>query len=253
MPTRIIILLILIALILIHCQEKNEPVSMPIADFEMDRDISEDGDLVQFTNKIQYAVRYTWLFGTNEISHEESPLYDPGKLPGLGRHFSVMLMAYNSEDQNDSIIKYCIVSKRVIVDHQILEISESFRQKIPQKDGKDTKLVIYTGPLNEPLEWIEPEQTYPERIFFRDQPLPFRFWYGSWTKYGMTNENWFFRLSFKVDGAQDRVKLKEFIFNPIKMPYQLHPLNPDKLKYFYLQDEDIKLEVIFNHIEPIIY
>jgi hypothetical protein len=139
----------------------------------------------------------------------------------------------------------CDIARRRISDIHITHMSESFKQMIPQVDGKETRLIIFLGPAEAPFEWHGFEQSLWSKPFSRYQELPWQYITGSWATFTMNTE-WLFRISFETDGPDDRITAAEFVVNPIKQPSLPCPGNPDKLRKFSLTNDDFSMDIIFS-------
>ncbi|MFW6222440.1 MAG: PKD domain-containing protein [Bacteroidota bacterium] len=226
----------------------NQPMIPPVASFETEKQYYDDGEVIQFINTSENASSYLWNFGGVTTSTEENPTYSAQLHDFLGNRFSVSLKAFAEDGSSDSIIKYFAISKRILHDIEIVDMSDEIRNRIPWSEITNTELVVYMGPVNDPLEWIVPGQTIPPSIISKDFELPFRYnLMTSWPRIGMNNTDWILRISAQLEGnTETRIMLKEFYFNPAKIQF----LDKDEyIKHFVLSEEDLSLKVYFYYIK----
>lgn len=249
MRNTFLLMFLFVAVFTLSCDDddssKIQP--LPVADFKMDKPYYEEGDTVRLINRSRHAHSYLWKIDGEYFSAETHPLFFDYELMSFGKTFMITLFAFDKDSsQYDSIEKRCDIARRRISDIHITRMSDNFRQLIPQVEGKETKLIIFLGPAEAPFEWYGFEQSLWSKPFSRDQQLPWQYVTGSWATFAMNYTDWLFRLSFEVDGPDDRITAAEFIVNPIQQPSAPYPGNPDKLRKFTLSKEDLSMDIIFS-------
>jgi hypothetical protein len=249
MKSTFLLMVLLVAVLAISCDDDDTSIikPLPVAGFKLDKPYYEEGDTVLLINKSRHAHSYLWKIDGEFFSTETHPVFFDYDLLPFGKTFRITLFAFDKDSLNyDSTEMRCDIARRRISDIHITHMSESFRQMIPQAEGKETRLIIFLGPAEEPFEWYGFEQSLWSKPFSRDQQLPWQYVTGSWATFAMNNTEWLFRISFEVDGPDDRITAAEFVVNPIKQPSAPYPGNPDKLRKFSLTNDDFSMDIIFS-------
>lgn len=245
-----IFLIVVLFIALVSCAEDEANVATaPVAEFDIPKDLYEDGEPVEVVNLSRNAVHYEWTFGSFEQTTAENPVFLLKEIPGMGVTTTITLKAIGLDGDFDVTTKKCHISKRIFFDMVITKMTDQFREKIPEHDQQETSLIIYTGKVNEPLEWIEPDQTFPPKKISRAVEVPWRLWIVGWPDFAMDNDTWFLRISCQGKSPADRIMLKEFYFNPLEIEYEPHQLNPETLRKFEVGDDEIAIDILFTHIE----
>ena len=234
---------------LMACSEDEpEKILPPVAAFETEKKIYDQGEPIEFFNKSENAESYLWTFGADITSTEENPVYTPvfpSNAQGYG--FRVKLVAMGADGTTDTLLSFARASKRALRTITITEMSEDIIEKIPIEDGKVTELYLLTGIVNDPYDWINEYQTYPARTITEDFSIPYDFYISpSWSDVYMGNQEWFFHLHASVKGSEEVVSIKRIVFNPTH--YEWYEAEKGYNAYD-IGDEEISLKVRFFYFE----
>ncbi len=243
------ILILGACLMLTSCDNDKEKIrpADPVARFSFHKKYYEEGDTVRMMNKSKHAHSFLWQIDGKDYSTDRNPIFYDYELWPYGKSFRIKLFAFDKDTSKyDMMEQQCNIARRRISDIHITYLSDELRQMIPQVADKETRLIIFLGPVEAPFEWYGVEQSLWSKPFSRDQELPWQYVHGSWATFAMNNTDWLFRFSFEVDGPDDRVTAAQFIVNPIQQPWQPYPQNPDKLRMFTLANDDININIIFS-------
>jgi len=230
---------------LMACSEDEpEKILPPVAAFETEKEIYDEGEPIEFFNLSENAESYLWTFGADQTSDEENPVYTP-VIPAhaQGYGFRVKLVAMGADGITDTTETYLRASKRILGSITITEISENILGKIPIEAGKETELFLLTGMLNDPYDWINEYQTFPSRIIDENFSIPYEYYISPvWPDVYMGNQQWFFHLHASVTGNEEVVSVKQIVFNPTH--HEWYDVEQG-YKAFEIGDEEITIEVKF--------
>lgn len=249
MRTRLIISGIAVIPFLVACSEDEPEIILPpVAAFETDKGIYDQGEPIRFFNLSENAVSYLWTFGANVTTTEENPVYTP-VFPsnGQGYGFRVILVAMGADGTTDTTQSFVRASKRGLRTLTITEMSESIKEKIPFEDGKVTQLYLLTGIANEPYDWLNEYQTYPARTIENGFTLPYDYYISpSWSDVYMGDQEWFFHFHASIQGSDDIVSVKRIVFNPTH--YEWYKAE-NGYNAFEIGDEEITIKVRFFYFD----
>lgn len=243
------ILLLIISIGLFGCSKDETIPLRPVARFETEKTHYDDGEIIQFVNTSENASSYFWSFGNSTFSNEPNPEYTIDLKSFLGCKFTASLTSYSDDGLKDSISHVLFIGKRILLNIYILRMEKSIEEKIVQKDGQVFNMITYMGPVNNPLEWIKPEQTIPECKFNIDSGYPQEIYVmKSWPTIAMNNELWLLRFSVQPaeNGADNRVLLKEFRFNPCQTDFVI---NENGVRQFLVEDEQMAVAIDFIYLD----
>ncbi|KOH42670.1 PKD domain-containing protein [Sunxiuqinia dokdonensis] len=242
------LLLLLACIGLFSCAKDEVPALFPVAQFETEETYYDDGDVIQFINTSEKASYYLWSFGHTKFSNEPNPEYTIDLKDFLGYKFTAELNAYSADGLKESCSKDFIISKRILLDLHILRMEESLAESIATPSEQQSNLIVYMGPVNEPFEWIVPEQTLPPLKLNIESGYPQKLYVmRTWPRVAMNNEWWFIRLSIQPEeeDADHRMLIKEFRFNPCKTDFVM---NEDDIRQFVIEDEEMAIAIDFLYI-----
>jgi hypothetical protein len=229
---------------------KDETIPLgPIARFETEKTHYDVGEVIQFINTSENSSSFSWSFGNSKFSNEPNPEFSMDLKSVLGYKFTATLKSYSDDGLQDSVSHVLFIGKRILSNIHILRMEKSIEEKIAKKDGQDFNMITYMGPITEPLEWIKPEQTIPESKLNIDSGYPKEIHLmKSWPIIAMNNKLWFIRFSVQPaeNGADKRIFLKEFRFNPCQTDFVV---KENGVRQFLLEDEEMAVAIDFRYLD----
>ena len=249
MRNKLLLLSIVAIPLLMACNEEEpEEILAPVAAFETEKEIYDQGEPIEFFNLSENAKTYLWTFGADVTSTEENPVYTP-VLPSQthGYGFRVKLVAMGEDGTTDTTYSYVRASKRMLRTITIKEMSGDIRENIPFEAGKETELYLLTGYAHDPFDWINEYQTYPARTINEDFNIPYDFYISpGWPNVYMGDHKWFFHLHASVMGSEEVVSVKRIVFNPTH--YEWYETEQG-YKAYKIGDEEITIKVRFLYLD----
>ncbi len=247
MRTQLYVLSMLVITFLVACDEDEPEVILPpVAAFETEKEVYDEGEPIAFFNKSENAVSFFWTFGEDVTTTEENPVYTPVIYSSFqGQGFRAKLVAVGEDGSLDSTETFVAASKRIFYGIVIKEMSESIMEKIPFEEGKSTELYLLTGVPGDNYEWINEYQTFIPASITENFSLPFQYPHIiTWPNVYMGNNLWFFHFHASVEGSEEVVSIKEIYFNPT----YIEPYKEENGYYiFEVGDDDIKIDVKFSY------
>ncbi len=248
MRIHLFVLSILVIPFLVACNEDEPEVILPpVAAFETEKEIYDEGEPIEFLNLSENAESFLWTFGADDTSTEENPVYTPVIYQGQAYGFRVKLVAMGADGSTDTTYSYLRASKRMLRTITIKEMSGNIQEKIPFDDEKETELYLLTGYAHDPFDWINEYQTYPARIINEDFSIPYDFYISpGWPNIYMGDHKWFFHLHASVKGSEEVVSVKRIVFNPTH--YEWYETEQG-YKAYQIGDEEITIKVRFLYLD----
>lgn len=240
-------LLIIACIALFSCSKDEALLSLPVARFETEKTYYDDGEVIQFINTSEKANSYSWSFGNSTFSNEPNPEFTIDLKSFQGCKLTAVLTAYSTDGLKNTYSQNLTISKRLLLDLHILWMEHSLEEKITITGDQQPNLIIYMGPINDPLEWIIPEQTIPPSKFNLESGYPRKIYVmRTWPTIAMNNELWFIHLSIQTQGdnAEKRIMIKEFRFNPCKTDFII---KEDGIRQFVIEDEEMAIAIDFEY------
>ena len=234
---------------LVACNEEEPEVILPpVAAFETEKEIYDQGEPIEFFNLSENAESFLWTFGADDTSTEENPVYTPvfpSQAQGYG--FRVKLVAMGADGVTDTTESFVRASKRTLRTITITEMAESVLEKIPFEDGKVTELYLLTGLPHDPYDWINEYQTYPARTIEDEFTLPYEFYISpGWPDVYMGNQQWIFHFHASVQGSDEVVQVKSIVFNPTHHDWYE---TEQGYRAFEIGDDEITIKVRFLYFD----
>ncbi|MBW6479044.1 MAG: hypothetical protein K0B37_06400 [Bacteroidales bacterium] len=249
MRLHLIVLSILVIPFLVACNEEEPEVILPpVAAFETEKEIYDQGEPIEFFNLSENAESFLWTFGADDTSTEENPVFTPvfpSQAQGYG--FRVRLVAMGADGATDTTESFVRASKRTLRTITITEMAESIIDEIPFEDGKVTELYLLTGLPHDPYDWINEYQTYPAKTIEDEFTLPYDFYISpGWPDVYMGNQQWIFHFHASVQGSDEVVSVKRIVFNPTHHDWYE---TEQGYRAFEIGDDEITIKVRFLYFD----
>lgn len=239
--------LIILISILTGCKEEEtmEPVSKIIANFRVQKEFYDDGEIIGVFNTTENASSFYWEIGDEVNYTDKDPIFSINLKEDLTKTIPIALHVYGGDGEFDSCNKKIKVSKRILVDFTIIQMSKDLRRTIAVDEKEKTNLVAFIGPVSNVDGWSPQNHALPLRPFSKNIQLPYDFNLGEWQTIAMNNEEWYLRLSTQVNGQRVPQFLKEFRFNPTK---EKSILVDNRFNKFILADDQMEVEILFEYV-----
>ena len=246
MNSKLFIGLLLIAAVTSGCKKEEimSPLSETKAKFQIQKEVYDDGETIELVNTSKNAQSFVWIIGDDELITDSNPVLEYNLNGETSKTIPVALEVYGKNGEFNRFESEIKIGSRIFKGFAIHSITNELRGKIAAEDKKRTTLVTCLGPVNEVDGWSPPHHFLPEVDFSKYVKLPFKFESEKTPKIGMNNDEWYLRLSTRLDGQRTPIYLKEFRFNPARAIISNKSKSPLS---FILSDEEMTIEVFFSY------
>ena len=220
------------------------PYSETKAKFQIQKEVYDDGETIELQNTSENAQSFVWIIGDEELITDSNPVLEYSLNGETSKTIPVALEVYGKNGEFNRFESEIKVGSRIFKGFAIQSMTNELRGKIVMENNKRTTLVSCLGLIGEVDGWSPPHHYLPEVDFSKYVKLPFKFESEKTPKIAMNNEEWYLRLSTRLDGQRTPIFLKEFKFNPARATLCNKSKSPLS---FIISDEEMTIEVFFSY------